>query len=70
LATCGGLRVNAQAQVLSALPPGNPIPGLYAAGNCSSGLTAGAYPGAGATIGAGMTFGYIAGKRVASGEDL
>jgi 3-oxosteroid 1-dehydrogenase len=70
LATCGGLRVNAQAQVLSALPPGNPIPGLYAAGNCSSGLTAGAYPGAGATIGAGMTFGYIAAKRVAAGEDL
>jgi 3-oxosteroid 1-dehydrogenase len=70
LATCGGLRVNAKAQVLSALPPGNPIPGLYAAGNCSSGLTAGAYPGAGATIGAGMTFGYIAAKRVASGEDL
>jgi 3-oxosteroid 1-dehydrogenase len=70
LATCGGLRVNARAQVLSALPPGDAIPGLYAAGNCSSGLTAGAYPGAGATIGAGMTFGYIAGKRVASGEDL
>jgi 3-oxosteroid 1-dehydrogenase len=69
LATRGGLRVNANAQVLSALPPFEPIPGLYAAGNCSDGAVAGAYVGAGATIGAAMTFGYIAGLRVASGVD-
>ncbi|HVX21110.1 MAG TPA: FAD-dependent oxidoreductase [Acidimicrobiales bacterium] len=68
LATCGGLQVNVRAQVLSVR--GDPIPGLYAAGNCSSGLPIGAYPGAGSTIGAGMTFGYIAGTRMARGEDL
>ena len=38
-----------------------PIPGLYAAGNVMAGVTGPGYPGAGATIGAGMTFGYLAG---------
>jgi 3-oxosteroid 1-dehydrogenase len=65
LATRGGLRVNGRAEVLGALPPFDPIPGLYAAGNCSSGGVAGAYVGAGATIGAAMTFGYVAGRRAA-----
>jgi 3-oxosteroid 1-dehydrogenase len=67
LATKGGLRVNADGQVLSAARPFAPIPGLYAAGNCSSGGFAGSYPGAGCTIGAAMTFGYLAGLHVASG---
>jgi 3-oxosteroid 1-dehydrogenase len=65
LATRGGLRVDAQAHVLAARD-GAPIPGLYAAGNCSNGATAGAYPGPGATIGAAMTFGYLAGTAVAA----
>jgi 3-oxosteroid 1-dehydrogenase len=69
LATRGGLRVNASAQVLSALPPFDPIPGLYGAGNCTNGAVAGAYVGAGATIGAAMTFGFIAALRVAGGVD-
>jgi 3-oxosteroid 1-dehydrogenase len=69
LATRGGLRVNADGQVLSAAPPFDPIPGLYAAGNSSNGSVAGAYTGAGATIGAAMTFGYVIGRRVASGVD-
>jgi 3-oxosteroid 1-dehydrogenase len=69
LATRGGLRVDGEGRVLSALPPHPPIPGLYAAGNCSDGAVAGAYAGAGATIGHAMTFGYIVGKRVASGVD-
>jgi 3-oxosteroid 1-dehydrogenase len=59
LATKGGLRVNDQGQVLSVRRPFGPIPGLYAAGNCSNAGVAGAYPAAGATIGAAMTFGYI-----------
>ena len=63
LATRGGLCVNASAQVLSART-GEPIPGLYAAGNCSDGGAAGTYAGAGATIGAGITFGYIAAKKI------
>lgn len=66
LATRGGLRVNANAEVLSALPPFAPIAGLYACGNCSDGSVAGCYAGAGATIGASMTFGYVAALGVLS----
>jgi 3-oxosteroid 1-dehydrogenase len=69
LATRGGLRVDAVGRVLSALPPHQPIAGLYAAGNCSDGGVAGAYAGAGATIGHAMTFAYLVGKRVAAGID-
>jgi 3-oxosteroid 1-dehydrogenase len=65
LSSRGGLRVDAQARVLAA-QTGAPIPGLSAAGNCSNGAAAGVYPGPGATIGAAMTFGYLAGRRVAS----
>jgi 3-oxosteroid 1-dehydrogenase len=69
LATTGGLRVNEHAQVISANQPFAPIPGLYAVGNCSNGFVGNSYPGPGATIGAAMTFGYVVGKRVASGVD-
>lgn len=65
LATRGGLRVNGQAAVLSAAT-GAPIPGLYAAGNCSNGAAPLAYPGPGSTIGAAMTFGFVAGQQVAA----
>ena len=46
---------------------GNPIPGLYATGNCTAGLLT-TYPGPGATLGPAMTFGYIAGKAMAEGD--
>lgn len=65
LATRGGLRVGAHGEVRSALPPFAPIDGLYAAGNCSNASVAGAYTGPGATIGAAMTFGYLAGRHAA-----
>jgi 3-oxosteroid 1-dehydrogenase len=64
LATRGGLRVNDRGEVLAALD-GAPIPGLFAAGNCSNGGPNGAYPGPGATLGAAMTFGYIIGRTLA-----
>jgi 3-oxosteroid 1-dehydrogenase len=63
ISTRGGLRVDASARVLSARD-GEPIPGLFAAGNCSNGSAAGAYVGPGATIGPAMTFGYLAGRQV------
>jgi 3-oxosteroid 1-dehydrogenase len=66
LATRGGLQVNVKSQVRSALS-GDPIPGLYAAGNCSTASVATAYTGAGATIGAAMTFAYIAARTIAAG---
>jgi 3-oxosteroid 1-dehydrogenase len=63
--TKGGLRVNENAQVISAADE-RPIPGLYAAGNSSSASTPGAYPGPGATLGPALTFGYIAGLHAAA----
>ena len=64
ISTRGGLRVDASARVLSVR--GVPIPGLFAAGNCSNASASGAYCGPGATIGAAMTFAYLAGRQVAA----
>ena len=63
LGTKGGLRCDARARVLDAA--GDPIPGLYAAGNNAGTPFGDTYPGAGATIGPGMTFGYIAANDIA-----
>lgn len=64
LATRGGLEVDGRGRVL-ADAGGAAIDGLYAAGNCSSGGPTGAYPGPGATLGAAMTFAYVAALDVA-----
>lgn len=42
---------------------GTPMGGLYAAGNCSSSVMGRSYPAAGATLGSGMTFGYLAARN-------
>jgi 3-oxosteroid 1-dehydrogenase len=64
IGTKGGAKVNARSQVLNV--NGSPIEGLYAAGNVMAGITGPGYPGAGGTIGAAMTFGYIAGRDLAA----
>jgi 3-oxosteroid 1-dehydrogenase len=61
LGTKGGLRTDVNARVLT--DGGDPIPGLYAAGNCSASIMGNTYPGAGGTIGPAMTFGYIAARH-------
>ena len=61
--TCGGVEIDSRARVLDL--KGVPIPGLYATGNCTAGLLT-TYPGPGATLGPGMTFGYIAGREMAN----
>ena len=59
-----GARTDGDARVLRV--DGTPIDGLYAAGNVMAGITGPGYPGAGATIGAAMTFGYAAGRHAAT----
>lgn len=64
MGTKGGLKINPNAEVIAAAT-GEAIPGLYAAGNTSNGTVPHGYAGPGATIGPGMTFGYVAGLELA-----
>ena len=63
LGTLLGLDIDASGRVRD--HDGNPIPGLYAAGNDASNLMGGDYPGGGATLGPGMTIGYLAARHAA-----
>ncbi|WP_093559265.1 FAD-dependent oxidoreductase [Pseudoduganella namucuonensis] len=62
IGTKGGLLTNEHAMVLDLA--GAPIPGLYAIGNTSASITGRSYPGAGATLGPAMTFGFIAANHI------
>ncbi len=66
LGTYAGIRTDANARALDA--KGNPIDGLYAAGNDMASIMGGNYPGAGITLGPALTFGYIAGRHIAGGS--
>jgi len=66
LGTSLGLRTNVHGQVLDG--SGQPIAGLYACGNDMQSVLGGEYPGAGAQLGLGMTFGYVAAKHAAGAE--
>lgn len=61
--TCGGLVTDEHARVLDT--GGRVIPGLYATGNSTSSVCGPSYPGAGASIGASLTFGFIAANHAA-----
>ncbi|NOX63163.1 MAG: FAD-dependent oxidoreductase [Chloroflexi bacterium] len=63
LGTKGGLVTDEWARVLR--KDGTPIPGLYATGNSMASVMGASYPGAGATIGPAMTFGYLAARHAA-----
>jgi len=65
--TCGGLVTDEFARVLK--QDGSVIPGLYATGNTTSSVHGPSYPGAGASIGASLTFGFIAAKHAARGNE-
>jgi 3-oxosteroid 1-dehydrogenase len=67
IGTNGGLVTDENAQVLDAA--GKPIPGLYAAGNTAASIMGYSYPAAGATLGPGMTFGYLAAKHMVGAND-
>ncbi len=57
LGTKGGLVTDAAARVLN--EAGQPIAGLYAAGNTSASMMGPTYPGAGGTIGPALVFGFL-----------
>lgn len=63
IGTKGGLLTDAQARVLD--DQGQVIAGLYATGNTSASVTGPSYPGAGATLGPALTFGFIAANHLA-----
>ncbi len=58
LGTKGGLRTDSAARVLGR--DGEPIPGLYAAGNTMAAVSGTVYPGGGNPIGASMLFSHLA----------
>lgn len=64
LGTKGGLVTDEHARVLD--QDGEVIEGLYAAGNTSASVVGRTYPGAGATLGPALVFGYLAGRHAAT----
>jgi 3-oxosteroid 1-dehydrogenase len=68
MGTKGGPRTDHDGRVLHV--NGEPIPGLFAAGNAMAGATGRAYGGAGGTIGPAMVFGYRAGYAAATGKSV
>ena len=64
LGTNGGPQTDAMARILD--HSGEPIPGLFGAGNAIACPTGGIYAGAGGTLGPALTFGYIAGRSAAA----
>ena len=65
--TAGGIVADEFARALR--PQGEVIKGLYAAGNSTAGVTGRFYVGAGASVGASMTFGFIAAQHAVGGLD-
>lgn len=64
LGTCGGVVADEHARVLR--EDGSLIEGLYAIGNTAGNAFGATYPGAGATIGQGLVYGYIAAGHAAA----
>ncbi len=63
VSTYGGAVTDASGRVVKA--DGSPIEGLYATGVSTASVMGNVYPGAGASIGPSMTFGYIAARHAA-----
>jgi succinate dehydrogenase/fumarate reductase flavoprotein subunit len=68
LGTNGGPQTDALARILG--HDGQPIAGLYGAGNAIACPTGGVYAGAGGTLGPALAFGYIAGRAAARRDNV
>ena len=66
IGTKGGMTTDNVGRVLN--PEGHVIEGLYAVGNNAASMMGPGYAGSGATLGPGVTFGYLAGFDCASGH--
>lgn len=66
IGTKGGALTDVHGRVVD--KNGEVIPGLYAIGNSAASVMGSKYPGAGATLGPAMTFGYLAAKHMASSD--
>jgi succinate dehydrogenase/fumarate reductase flavoprotein subunit len=64
LGTFAGVKTDGDARVLDAA--GQPIAGLFAAGNDNASVMGGGYPGGGITLGPAMTFGFVAAEYMAA----
>ncbi len=64
LGTKGGPRTTTEGQVIDL--DGNPIPGLYAAGNVMASPMGMTYGGGGGTLGPAMVFGFLSGRHAAT----
>ncbi|SDG23641.1 FAD-dependent oxidoreductase [Pseudonocardia oroxyli] len=65
LGTAGGLATDLDGRVVD--PAGDPIPGLYAAGNCAATLFRDGYPGGGATLASAVVRAYRVVRHLARG---
>lgn len=65
--TFAGIAADTRARVVDAA--GEPIPGLYTAGNDHASIMRGNYPSGGVNLGPALTFGYIAGRDLAGVEN-
>lgn len=68
IGTKGGIRTDEHGRALDSFDAA--IPGLYAAGNTTAHPMGPGYPGAGATLGPGMTMGYLAGSSIGAASDV
>jgi 3-oxosteroid 1-dehydrogenase len=67
IGTNGGILTDEHARALDTA--GQPIAGLYAVGNNAASVMGESYPGAGATLGPAMTFGYVAARHAMGAND-
>lgn len=67
IGTKGGIVTDGDGRALDAF--GEPVPGLYAAGNTTAHPMGPGYPGAGATLGPGSTMAYAAGRAAVAALD-